>query len=84
MYYSKKVREQKVNELKNNKEFIEYAQNKYEMYKRVSNLDGHNTFEEYLVAEVFDLYDNFTVLELLRKANAKTINNAINKACTGI
>jgi hypothetical protein len=80
MYYSKKIREQKLKELKSNKEFIEYAQNKYEMYKRVSNLDGYNTFEEYLVAEVCGLYENFTVLELLRKANAKTINNAIDIA----
>ena len=84
MYYSKKVREQKVKELQSNKEFIEYAQKQYEIYKRVDGFGGYNTFEEYLVGDVFDLYENFTMLELLKKADKKTINRAMDVALVGI
>lgn len=84
MYYSKKIREQKVKELKGNKEFIEYAQKEYETYKRVDGLGGYNTFEEYLVGDVFNLYENFTMLEFLKKADRKTINRAMELALEGI
>ena len=84
MYYSKKVREQKVKELENNKEFIEYAQKQYEIYKRVDGFGGYNTFEEYLVGDVFDLYENFTMLEFLKRADRKTINRAMDMALAGI
>lgn len=84
MYYSKKVRERKVKELENNKEFIKYAQKEYEVYKRVDGFGGYNTFEEYLVGDVFDLYENFTMLEFLKKADRKTINRAMDIALAGI
>ncbi len=84
MYYSKKVREQKVKELESNKEFIEYAQKEYEVYKRVDGFGGYNTFEEYLIGDVFDLYENFTMLEFLTKADGKTINRAMDIALAGI
>lgn len=84
MYYSKKVRERKVKELENNKEFIKYAQKGYEVYKRVDGFGGYNTFEEYLVGDVFDLYENFTMLEFLKKADKKTINRAMDMALAGI
>ena len=84
MYYSKSVRERKVRELENNKAFIEYAQQQYEIYKRVSNFNGYNTFEEYLVGDVFDLYDNFTMIQFLNTADKKTINNVLKKALKGI
>lgn len=84
MYYSKKIREQKVKELENNKEFIEYAQKQYEIWKKVSGFGGYDTFEEYLVGDVFDLYENFTMLELLKNAESKTINRAMSIALDGI
>lgn len=84
MYYPKKVREKKVKELKNNKEFIEYAQKQYEIYKRVDGFGGYNTFEEYLVGDVFDIYESFAMLELLKNADSKTINRAMNMALKGI
>lgn len=84
MYYSKKVREQKVKELENNKEFIEYAQKQYEIWKKVSGFGGYNTFEEYLIGDVFDLYENFAMLELLKKADSKTINRVMTMALDGI
>ena len=84
MYYSKKIREQKVKELESNKEFIEYAQSQYETYKRVDGFGGYNTFEEYLVGNVFDLYDDFTMLEFLKKADRKTISRAMDIALAGI
>ena len=80
MYYPKNVREKKVKELKGNKQFIEYAQEQYEIYKRVDGFGGYNTFEEYLVGDVFNLYENFAMLELLRKADSKTINRAMDMA----
>lgn len=84
MYYSKKVREQKVKELENNKEFIKYAQKQYETWKKVSGFGGYNTFEEYLVGEVFNLYDNFTMLEFLKNADSNTINRVLSAALKGI
>ena len=84
MYYTKKIREKKVKELKGSKAFIEYAQGKYEIYKRVSNLDGYDTFEKYLEAEVFDLYENFTMLELLKQVDRKTVNRAMDMTLKGI
>lgn len=84
MYYAKNVREQKVEELKSNNEFIEYAQKQYEIYKRVDGFGGYNTFEEYLIGDVFDLYENFTMLEFLKKADSKTINRAMDIALAGI
>lgn len=84
MYYPKKVREQKVKELENNQEFIEYAQKQYEIWKKVGGFGGYNTFEEYLVGDVFDLYENFAMLELLKNVDSKTINRAMTMALDGI
>ena len=84
MYYSKKVREQKVKELESNKVFIKYAQKQYEIYKRVDGFGEYNTFEKYLVGDVFDLYENFTMLEFLKKTDKKTINRAMDMALEGI
>ena len=84
MYYSTKVRKQKVKELENNKEFIEYALKQYDIYKKVDGFGGYNTFEEYLVGEVFNLYDNFTMLEFLKNADSKTINRVMSAALKGI
>ena len=78
MYYSKQYRERKLKEVANNKAFIEYAQKEYKIYRRVSNFDGYDTFEAYLVGNVFALYENFTLLELIRRADTKTINCAID------
>lgn len=84
MYYSEKARKQKVKELENNKEFIEYAQEHYEDWKRVSGFGGYNTFEEYLIGEVFNLYDNFAMLEFLNNADSKTIDRVLSAALKGI
>ena len=84
MYYSTKVREQKVKELKSNKAFIEYAHQQYEIYQRVSGFGGYNTFDEYLIGDVFDIYENFTMLELLKRADRQTINRAMDLALAGI
>ena len=84
MHYSKKVREQKVKELKNNKDFIEYAQEQYEEWKRVGGFGGYKTFEEYLIGEVFNLHDNFTMLEFFKNANTNTIDRVLSTALKGI
>jgi hypothetical protein len=84
MYYTINARKQKVKELINNKIFIEYAQKQYEIYKRVSNFDGYDTFESYLEGTVFDLHENFSMLELIKRADSKTINSAIDIALNGI
>lgn len=84
MHYSKKAREQKVKELKTNKEFIAYAREQYESWKKVSGFGGYNTFEEYLVGEVFDLHDNFTMLDFLKNVDSKTINRVLSDALKGI
>ena len=84
MYYSKKVREKKTNELIGNKEFLEYAQEQYEIYKRVDGFGGYKTLEEYLVSEVFNLYDNFTMIQFLNTADKKTIDNVLEMALKGI
>lgn len=80
MYYSKSVRERKVKELEGNKEFIAFAQKEYETYKRVGGFGGYNTFEEYLVGNVFVLYENFTMLEFIKKADKETISRALDRA----
>lgn len=80
MYYSKKVREQKVKELEGNKEFTEYAKKEYEIYIKVDGFGGYNTFEEYLVGNVFELYENFTLLEFIKKADKNTITSALDRA----
>ena len=80
MYYSKKVRASKVEELKSNQEFMEHAQKEYEVYKRVDGFGGYNTFEEFLLGDVFDLYESFSMLELLKNADRKTINRAMDIA----
>ena len=84
MYYSTKVREQKVKELEGNKAFIEYARQQYEIYQRVGGFGGYNTFDEYLKGDVFDIYENFTMLEFLKRADRKTINCAMDIALAGI
>jgi hypothetical protein len=80
MYYSEKVREQKVKELENNEEFMNYARKQHEECKRVGAMGGGKTFEKYLLSEVFTLYDNFTLLEFMQKADRKTINRALDMA----
>lgn len=84
MYYSEKAKIKKVKELESNKEFMDYAQEKFEIYKRVSNLNGYDTFEKYLKAEVFNLYENFAMFELLKRMDEKTINRSIDVALARI
>lgn len=84
MYYSENVRKKKVKELENNKEFIEYAQNKYEEIKRCDAIGGDQTFEQYLLHDVFELYDNFTMIQFLQKSDKKTIDRVLNAAIKGL
>lgn len=84
MYYSLKTRELKVKELENNKEFIDYAREQHEECKRIGAMGGYKTFENYLISEVFNLYDNFTMMQFLKTADKKTINNVLEMALEGI
>lgn len=47
-------------------------------------MGGYKTFENYLISEVFNLYDNFTMMQFLKTADKKTINNVLEMALEGI
>ena len=79
MYYSENARKKKVKELENNKEFMDYAKKNFEDYSF-----GAKTFEEYLVKRVFELYDNFELLQFLNTADKKTIDKVLNEALKGL
>lgn len=84
MYYSENVRKKKVKELENNKEFMEYAQNQYEEIKRCDAIGSDKTFEQYLLHDVFELYDNFTMIQFLQKSDKKTIDRVLSEALKGL
>ena len=84
MYYSEKVRKQKIEELKDNKEFLEYARKRYEDCKESGAIGGSKTFEEYLLDGVIDLYEDFTLLEFMKKSDKTTVNFVMEEALKGI
>ena len=84
MYYSENVRKKKVKELENNKEFMEYAQNKHEEIKSCGAIGSDKTFEQYLLHDIFELYDNFTMIQFLQKSDKKTIDRVLNAALKGL
>lgn len=71
MSFSRKSREQKVKELESNKEFMDYAREHHKECKRVGDMNGCKTFEEYLISEVFNIYDDFTLWQLLKTTYKK-------------
>ena len=79
MYYSENARKKKVEELKNNQEFIDYAKQRYKEYSW-----GCETFEEFLIKRVFELYDNFELLQFLNTADQKTVDKVLTKALKGL
>lgn len=79
MYYSENVRKKKVKELENNQEFMNYAKESFE-----DSVLGIKTFEEYLLKQVFDLYDNFEMLQFLKTSDQKTIDKVLSKALKGL
>lgn len=79
MYYSENVRKKKVKELENNKEFMEYAIKNYEEYSW-----GCKTFDDFLIKRVFELYENFELLQFLNTADQKTIDKVLNEALKGL
>ena len=84
MNYSRKIREQKVKELENNKEFMDYARKHHEECKRVGAMGGYKPFEEYLISEIFNLCDDFKLMQFLKTADKKTIGNVLEMALEGI
>ena len=81
MYYSEKARKKKVKELESNKEFINYARKQYN--ERVMTW-GADTFEQYLLKDVFVLYDNFTMIQFLETSDQKSINKVMGEALKGL
>lgn len=81
MYYSEKARKKKVQELESNQEFMEYAKERFN--ERVMTW-GLDTFEEYLLHDVFELYDNFTMLQFLKSADQKRIDKVLGEALKGL
>lgn len=79
MYYSENVRKKKVKELENNKEFMDYAKERFEDYSF-----GAKTFDEYLLKQVFDLYDNFEMLQFLKTSDQQTIDKVLVQALKGL
>ena len=79
MYYSENVRKKKVKELENNQEFMNYAKERFEDYSF-----GAKTFEEYLLKQVFELYDNFELLQFLNTADKKTVDKVLSEALKGL
>lgn len=82
MYYSEKARRQKVKELVNNKEFMDYAHKRFD--EMVMDLNGYGAFDRYLVGEVFTLYDDFTLLQFLKGEDDETINRTMKAALDGL
>lgn len=81
MYYSEKARKKKVQELESNQEFMEYAKERFN--ERVMTW-GLDTFEEYLLHDVVELYDNFTMLQFLKSADQKRIDKVLGEALKGL
>ena len=79
MCYSENMRKKKVKELENNQEFIKYAKERFEDYSF-----GCATFEEYLLRQVFELYDNFEMLQFLNTADKNTIDKVLTGALKGL
>lgn len=84
MYYSEKVRKQKIIELKDNQAFIKYAQDAYQEHKNMKVIDEDKTFEEYLLRDVFELYDNFTMMQFLQSSDQQTIDKVLTEALKGL
>lgn len=81
MYYSEKARKAKVKELENNKKFMDYARKKYD--ERVMTW-GADTFERYLLHDVFELYDNFTLIQFFETSDQKRIDKVLSAALKGL
>jgi hypothetical protein len=81
MYYSEKSRKAKVKELENDKKFMDYARKNYD--ERVMTW-GADTFEEYLLKDVFMLYDNFTLIQFFETSDQKTIDKVMGAALKGL
>ena len=82
MYYSEKARIRKVKELENNKKFMDYAHEQYdqETIKRWNE----DTFEKYLLERVFELDDNFTMIQFLENSDQETIDRVLSEALKGL
>ena len=81
MYYSENARKKKVKELIDDQEFMAYAKEKFNARVMTWGLD---TFEEYLLHDVFELYDNFQMIQFLNTADKGTINKVLNEALRGL
>ena len=84
MYYSENARKKKVAELENNSKFMEYAHKNHEECKRVGAIGGDRAFEDYLLRDVFELYDNFTMIQFLKNSDQKTIDKVLTEALKGL
>mgnify|MGYP003302471969 CR=1 FL=1 len=82
MYYSEKTRKAKIKELENNKEFMDYAEKRWQEIR--DSQSRCRTFEDYLIDQVFVLYDNFTMLQFLETSDKKTIDRVMNDALKGL
>ena len=45
---------------------------------------GADTFEQYLLQDVFVLYDNFTMIQFLETADQKRVNKVMGEALKGL
>lgn len=84
MYYSENARKKKIKELENNKEFMDYARKKHEECKSVGAIGGDRAFDDYLLRDVFELYDNFTMIHFLKNSDKNTINKVLTNALKGL
>ena len=81
MYYSENARQKKVKELESNQGFMEYAKKNFDDGAWARNND---TFERYLLREVFTIYDNFELLQFLQTADKKSIDKVLSEALKGL
>ena len=81
MYYSENVRKKRVQELEGNQGFMEYAK---EQFDKGAWTRSNDTFEAYLLREVFTIYDNFELLQFLQTADKKTIDKVLSEALKGL
>ena len=85
MYYSENARKKKDKELESNQKFIDYARKHYEECKEVGACGAAGrTFEEFLLREVFNIYDNFELLQFLETADKATIDKVTMSALKGL
>ena len=82
MYYSEKSRKAKVKELESNKKFMDYAEQRWQEIRECQS--RCNTFEDYLIDQVFELYDNFTLLQFLETADQTSIDRVLSEALKGL